>query len=316
MIETFIPNLLNYPLREFRAHEVKIATLEDDRVVIVVDVGDSKLAPHQTNFGDEVNLYYQRYGSHSVPAEHHNIFLMFGRSGFPSKDVASSWIHTVINPLLDYLKSESENLNRKRRQWENDKRYYFLHSVTPYDFLLNKEHSSICDLDTLEQFFEFTSKIEELLFFHDEIVKKIEDNFSNFYRAMKKTSLIKKYFKSVTTPKKLLEIAILHSELKDIPVGELYSKLFNSRDDDQNLDFITILMLNKHKKWRGDRVFDLFWEKEGENFVSLLDRPSLAKFDQKIDLSYEHLYSVNEQITQLLKNRRRELSIEYGIPVR
>lgn len=315
-LEKLIPNLLSYPLKEFRVHEIKSSALSKDRVLIVIDVGDSKLAPHQTNFKDEINIYYQRYGSHSVPAEHHNISLMFGRSRFPSKDVASSWIELVINQLLQHLKTESENLENKTRQWENNRRYYFLNSITPYGYLLNKKHSSICDLDILEQFFEFNLHIEKFLISHDEIVKNIERDFSKLYEMIVKTTFVRKYFRSITTAEKLAEIAALYSELKDIPPEALFMKFFNSKNEAENLDFITILMLNKHPKYRGDRTFDLFWEKEGRNFVALLGNPSLARIDKKIDQSYEHLHSTNQRIIDLLKKMRGQLSIEYGVPIK
>ena len=54
-IEQLVPNLMSYPLVEFRVHEVQpettASTIPGGRAVIVVDVGDSPAAPHQCDYG-------------------------------------------------------------------------------------------------------------------------------------------------------------------------------------------------------------------------------------------------------------------------
>ena len=68
-LEQVIPELLKYSLKDFRVHEVEPSApsaIPSDKVLIVVDVGDSSLAPHQATDG----VYYQRAGSHSIAASH------------------------------------------------------------------------------------------------------------------------------------------------------------------------------------------------------------------------------------------------------
>jgi hypothetical protein len=62
--------MLSHPLEEFRVHEVEPAepsSIPAGQVLIVVDVGDSALAPHQAA---ESRIYYYREGGHSKPAPH------------------------------------------------------------------------------------------------------------------------------------------------------------------------------------------------------------------------------------------------------
>jgi len=62
-IEQITPHLLSYPLEDFRVHEVEPATrstIPAGTVVIVVDVGDSVLAPHQTA-GTRTYYYREDY---------------------------------------------------------------------------------------------------------------------------------------------------------------------------------------------------------------------------------------------------------------
>lgn len=69
-IEQIIPELLSYTLEDFRVHEVEPAeptAIPSGTVVIVIDVGDSGLAPHQAT---PDKTYYYREGGHSKPAPH------------------------------------------------------------------------------------------------------------------------------------------------------------------------------------------------------------------------------------------------------
>ncbi len=67
--EQTIPRFVEYALDDFRVHEVEPATttaIPNGKVVIVIDIGDSILAPHQAID----KIYYYRVGSHSCPAPH------------------------------------------------------------------------------------------------------------------------------------------------------------------------------------------------------------------------------------------------------
>jgi hypothetical protein len=69
-IEQIVPNLTQFPLPRFRVHEIAVSTLPVDRPVIVIDIPDSHLAPHQAYKGT-LRQYYVRAGGHAVPAPHH-----------------------------------------------------------------------------------------------------------------------------------------------------------------------------------------------------------------------------------------------------
>ena len=61
-IEQKVPHLLDYPLSDFRVHTVdksEPSRIPAGREVIVIDVGDSAAAPHQSK---SENIYYRREG--------------------------------------------------------------------------------------------------------------------------------------------------------------------------------------------------------------------------------------------------------------
>lgn len=82
-LEQVIPNLVQYPLASFRVHEVQKtgqdSTIPADKEVIVIDIGDSRLAPHQAVFPPDAPNYYYRAGGRSVIAPHHYLELLRSR---------------------------------------------------------------------------------------------------------------------------------------------------------------------------------------------------------------------------------------------
>ena len=85
-IEQVAPHLVDYPLSDFRVHTVVkrddgTSRIPPGKAVIVIDVGDSALAPHQSS-RDQV--YYHRQGGRSVPARHFYLELLRQRLTNPT----------------------------------------------------------------------------------------------------------------------------------------------------------------------------------------------------------------------------------------
>lgn len=83
-IEQKIPHLLDYPLADFRVHTLiksDQSRIPDGRDVIVIDIGDSAAAPHQSK---RDKVYYRREGGRSVPAPHFYLELLRQRLTSPT----------------------------------------------------------------------------------------------------------------------------------------------------------------------------------------------------------------------------------------
>lgn len=75
-LEQKMPELLDYRLSDFRVHTVprsEQSTLPPDREVIVIDIGDSALAPHQSR---KHTAYFYRSAGRSLPAPHFYLELL------------------------------------------------------------------------------------------------------------------------------------------------------------------------------------------------------------------------------------------------
>jgi hypothetical protein len=81
-LEQKVPHVVNYQLSDFRVHVVERSTpsrIPPGREVIVIDVGDSALAPHQCDHaGDDArrHVYYHRRAGRSEPAPHFYLELL------------------------------------------------------------------------------------------------------------------------------------------------------------------------------------------------------------------------------------------------
>ena len=104
-LEQVVQNLLSYPLEDFRVHEVESSSpsvIPQGRVVIVIDVGDSVMAPHQTS--TKPYTYYYRAGGHSESAPHFYLETLRNR---------------LTNPLLkaELIEVGHVNIKREANEW-------------------------------------------------------------------------------------------------------------------------------------------------------------------------------------------------------
>ena len=110
-MEQIIPGLTTYPLQDFRVHEVEPATpttIPQNTVVLVIDVGDSALAPHQATPN---KTYYYREGSHSKPAPHFYLETLRNRLVRPSLQATLTKIHATHSAQIDgglFIETELE----------------------------------------------------------------------------------------------------------------------------------------------------------------------------------------------------------------
>jgi hypothetical protein len=117
-LEQKLPQLLDYRLSDFRVHVVVrsgTSRIPEDRDVIVLDFGDSALAPHQSA---RDHTYYYRSGGRSLPAPHFYLELLRQRLTSPSLEFeltgadVDAWLHEGLPMLRIDAKFMVENKGR------------------------------------------------------------------------------------------------------------------------------------------------------------------------------------------------------------
>lgn len=94
-LEQKIPYLVDYPISNFRVHTAirsDDSGIPQDREVVVVDIGDSSAAPHQSA---RDKTYYHRSGGRSEPAPHFYLELLRQRLVNPELDLTLEEIRLV-----------------------------------------------------------------------------------------------------------------------------------------------------------------------------------------------------------------------------
>lgn len=94
-LEQKIPGLLDYGLSDFRVHVVEPAIescIPAGKIVVVIDVGDSALAPHQSR---RQKVYFHRVAGRSEHAPHFYLDLLRQRLASPTLEFSLEGIETV-----------------------------------------------------------------------------------------------------------------------------------------------------------------------------------------------------------------------------
>jgi hypothetical protein len=193
-LEQVAPNLVSYPLQDIRVHEVvpsKPSAIPPGNIVIVIDVGDSNLAPHQSIF---TYIYYYRVGGHSKPAPHFYLETLRGRGRYPSREVAQTWCYVVLNPLISRLTSEQKYLTSGKWTWK-------VHgsSLSELGYISSRKAQG-----DHEEFLEFYPEIEKGMTEHDLKVTAIYAHCSHLYKAVVTSDRLRDAFQqsiSANTPK-------------------------------------------------------------------------------------------------------------------
>src|SRR5262245_52903673 len=178
-LEQKIPALLDRPLQDFKVHEVVPSSpsgIPSGKVVIVIDVGDSNLAPHQNTSN---HIYYFRVGGHSKPAPHFYLDILWRRVTFPTGKVVRSWFNTVINPLIEALKSERKAITERKWVWDRSNR-------TVQDLRLLSSIS-----ENLAQFVLSHPDVSDLLRRHDNAVHSLIRSVNSLYEEIKDSDELK-----------------------------------------------------------------------------------------------------------------------------
>lgn len=101
-LEQVVPRLVDYPLADFRVHVVEptagASRIPAGRQIIVVDVGDSAMAPHQcmrSGADARAHIYYYRQAGRSEPAPHFYLELLRQRLMSPVLEASPQELRLV-----------------------------------------------------------------------------------------------------------------------------------------------------------------------------------------------------------------------------
>lgn len=311
-LEQAIPNLLSYPLQDFRVHEADPSTpttIPAGKVVIVIDVGDSERAPHQDTF---TKLYYHRVSGHSEPAPHLYLESLRLREKYPSREIACAWRDYVINPLLSTLVNEWAYL--ERRKWTWGELGGHVHGLNIYHISERASYSA-----NQEQFLESHPEIQEAMDAHDEAAAGVLALCEQLYQSIKESSQLLDTYQEAISSQSLQELKARYpNELRSRETDEaILHQLFSTpADREAHLAMFAADIMNE----AGDtgssgRTTAPLWNTYREKFLDVLNHPPVSGCWSRVGAAREELLRRVEALITLLKVTRSELTKRHGVPV-
>jgi hypothetical protein len=305
-LEQIIPNLVSHPLKDFRVHEVEPSTpsaIPAGRIVIAIDIGDSRFAPHQS---EHTKLYYYRAGGRSEPAAHFYLETLRGRETYPGPKIARAWFDMVINPLLEIMESEQLYLESGKWKWS-----YYEYDRTEHVHLLRAGN----DWANLDQFLEEYTKIRLQIEKHNELVTLLLKQIEQLYDSIRDSQELRAAFRMATEPQQLLKIResdSYHFSNAATP-EEILRRMFSDTSEAHCLAALAELVLNEvDQDIEGSRTFAPLWNAHRQLFLMVNNYPNLPR--NKAHETRQALLDCVRDLAKLLKEVRRALAFEYRVP--
>jgi hypothetical protein len=307
-LEQKIPALLDRPLQDFRVHEVVPSPpsgIPSGKVVIVIDVGDSILAPHQ-NVSNHV--YYFRVGGHSKPAPHFYLDILWQRVTFPTGKVVRAWFDTVINPLIDALKNERRTISEKRWGWNR-----FNKTIDGLRLL-----SSLSE--NLEQLFLSYSDVGDLLRRHDNAVRHLVDRVNTYYETVKDSAELKSAYEEATKPdmiRKMVEVNPHNSLFTNFSDEQILQSVLGP-DEVDRLGALSQAIVNEVGEMSpgSGMSYAPFWNLHRDNLLKVARSGLFEDCQEHAKEALGELHSAIESAEQRLRDIREELGRKHGEPYR
>lgn len=303
-----VADLLSPPLKDFKVHEIhpsEKSGIPGGKILLVIDVGKSMLAPHQAR---DLKYYY-RVDKESRPAPHRYIELLFSREKFPGPKVAEAWLYTVVNPTLARMSAEIDDIREERWLFESDKKG-FLGCVRTVGAFAAKGN--------LAQLLQHNSLLQDLAATHDIFCKTLVSVVCETFERVCEKALDAGIYTKLTSIERL-------ERLRDEKLSpdafnfanfgtrsDFIGKLFSEDDPIRNTRLLTESWLNRLPKISG-RTYSSFWNMYREDVIDLFDS-TFADETREVRNHAERLGKHAEAFRNCLEAERADLCQKYGLP--
>lgn len=307
-LEQTIPHLVNYPLQDFRVHEVEpdtVSTIPTDQVLIVIDIGDSLQAPHQSAV---TKIYHYRAGGRSERAPHHFLEILRGREKYPSQKIAHAWLNFVIAPLLATLRYEEENLINPKQPWH-------AHEMSAGNSGYFKALSASLTANEM-QFFKFYPTIKEATADHDRAIHRVHEEAWALIRTIESSSLMAQAYSTLLSSEYLQRIRETYGTRLDRGDTDekMLQSLFGERSDSERIKSIAEFMAYDCPcRWETHFIWPL-WQTYKNDLMELLRHSPIREQKGNVNFAREELLLNVKALVSNLEETQHALAFKYGEP--
>ena len=304
-LEQMVPNLVVYPLQDFSVHEVipdKPSLIPKDKVVIVIDIGDSIAAPHQCASG----LYFCRLGGRSEPAPHHYLEMLRGRERYPSQKIAHAWLNFVITPLLRQLRNEQQTLENPPQPWDG---HHGSYGDTRYfkSFGVNLSANE-------KQFLKHYPNISQHIDDHDNAVTRMWEEGERLVSTISSSTFMTDALLRFQTSKYLQIIRENYRGRLAEDDKKLLDNLFGDRPEDQVRKSIATFITYDYPPQDEPHGLWPIWRTYKADFLEFLRYSPIKEQNERLTSARETLAENVKSLIAVLEVVQEELAFQHGEP--
>jgi len=210
------------------------------------------------------------------------------------ENVAKAFVYTVINPILEGIKSELSWLQQKKYFWQFQSRSF------EYIFPI-VAHVGIRYFDHLELFQSYYPEISSLMRSHDEKIEELSSLLSNAYDEIIKLDDYKSKF----------EEARKNWEAK----GKDFNNIWGAYQSSYGLNIIAEFSLNNRQELDPTLYRTApFWNEYRNEFLQVRQNEKIKAYIDKMDIKTDEIIKIVENLCLELKTLRNEYAAKYDIP--
>jgi hypothetical protein len=214
----------------------------------------------------------------------------------PSPKIVRALFDSVINPLLHVLPQEYELLEQRNWTWRfRADSLELIRMITQY---LNQQTK-----DNLELFIELYPEQKTWFTDHDKGVESLIAACKKCHAAVKASKRFRRVFERATTPESLVELG----------VAEI-SGIFGAYPKESHLDVLAEQVVNNAGDLPVYYPISRLWNTYGTEFLNVLAEPDVRESYATAVKAGDHLKGNTSALMKSLRERRLEMSLEYGEP--
>ncbi|MCI0624662.1 MAG: hypothetical protein L0387_23960 [Acidobacteria bacterium] len=209
--------------------------------------------------------------------------------------IVRAWFDTVINPMLKSLRAEHDMLERRDWTWQFHR--------DQLEMIENAaEYVDANAVDNLEQLLAFFPELKGKIDDHDVDRNQLLDACRALQAAIVTNSNLENIYKRVTAPESLSDL------------GREIRTLFISEEPLEHINLLTEYIVNNTRELPYYYTVSALWNRYREEFLKILDHPSVVSQSRKAIEVGEQLVKSNEALVKRLKEVREGLSLEHDVP--
>jgi hypothetical protein len=227
----------------------------------------------------------------------------------PGQKVARAWLD-IITALLSQLYYQQEHIDRGARAWDSFGRSE--KNLTP---IVN---NPTIFSPNVEQFLEFYPDVAEFVEKHRTAVGEVRDAMETLYDALleQRLSLQKAYDEifSAASREQLFEAIKQMRSVSSPSEEDITQVLFGSYGIEHNFSVLASHIVNRTGELHIDYTVAPLWNLHREKFIAILSRQPYCRMEDEVNSARLRLRRIIDELSLLLKEKRRELAIKFGEP--